>query len=274
LLAVAALAWAGAAQAQTNPETGDISASVGGQASTSGTSTQITTTTTQTPSGGVETTTTTEAADPNADDHTAVVGTFGVGFFGVANLPLTGCDGGGCGDFSDNATVAAPTIGVRYWLNDMIGIEGALGFHFSSTDFDPTTVSQFGFALHGGVPLALAHAGHFVFEVVPQLNFGIASGSVETTVGNTSSSIDTSGFLFEVGAKGGGEIHFGFIGVPQLSLQAMLGLMIRHENRGSETPAGGGMTTEVDSSTTSISTGVDEAPWKLFTGNISAIYYF
>src|SRR4029078_2644014 len=85
---------------------------------------------------------------------------------------------------------------------------------------------------------------------------------------------DVSGFLIELGAKVGAEIHFGFIDLPQLSLQGTLGLMIRHESRSADVPMGANMTTSVDASTTDISTGVDDAPWRIFVGSLSAIYYF
>ena len=135
-------------------------------------------------------------------------------------------------------TLPAPTIGVRYWLSDMLGIEAALGLNITSEDLTGTVESSaFGFALHGGVPLALASSGHFVFEIVPLLNFGIASGSVETT-GGAAMSTDVSGLLIEVGARAGAEIHFGFIDLPSLSLQGSVGLIVRHENR-SITPPGG-----------------------------------
>ena len=276
LCVAAALAWAGTGQAQANPEAGDVAPVAGGQAQFGASAGGTVAAPAPSPSG-YETTTAPEAeapVDPGADDHSAVVGTWGVGFFGVMDLPVGGCDNNACTGFNAEQALPAPAIGIRYWLNDTFGIEGALGLHFSTTSSGPVTQSQFGFALHGAVPIALAHAGHFTFEVVPQLNFGIASGSIETTVAMMSTSTDTSGLLFEIGGKIGGEIHFGFIDLPQLSLQAAVGLMIRHEGRGAEVPAGGGMTTKIDVDTTSISTGVDEAPWKLFTGNISAIYYF
>jgi hypothetical protein len=37
---------------------------------------------------------------------------------------------------------------------------------------------------------------------------------------------------------------------------------------------GGGATNSVDASSTDISTGVDGAPWTIFTGALTAIYYF
>jgi hypothetical protein len=213
-----------------------------------------------------------EAASPSESDHAAVVGHFGVGFFGVQTVPVMGCDTGAvlCAAVGD-ATVSAPTIGARYWLSEGLGIEAALGLNVTSSEAGALQTSAFGFALHGGVPLALAHSGHFVFQVVPQINFGIASGSYEVP-GTTS---DVSGLLIEAGAKAGAEIHFGFIDIPQLSLQGTVGLMVRHESRSADTTAGTpAVTATVEQSQTLFGTTVDDEPWDIFIGSITAVYYF
>jgi hypothetical protein len=206
---------------------------------------------------------------PGGSDHAAFVGSFGVGFFGVMTLPIIRCEPvvPACTPLSDLAP--APTIGVRYWLGETLGIEAALGLNVTNGANGNVDNSLLGFALHGGVPLALAHTGHFVFEIVPQLNFGVASGSYETT-GVTN---DVSGLLIEAGAKVGGEVHFGFIDIPQLSLQGTVGLMVRHESRSLETIMGTFPATTVEQSETRIATGVDGEPWDVFTGTITAIYY-
>jgi hypothetical protein len=202
-------------------------------------------------------------------DHDLFVGRFGFGFFGVLALPIMGCgQAAGCAVDAD-ATLPAPSIGGRWWWKEQMGIEAALGLYFASESFPAADVSQFGLALHGGLPLALLDSGHFVFELVPQLNLGFATGSHEST-GAGGVHTDTSGFLFEIGAKAGAEIHFGFIDIPQLSLQGTFGLMIRHESRSAD--MGGGA--EVTTNSTSFATGVDGAPWAIFTGALTAIYYY
>lgn len=223
------------------------------------------------------------AGDPNAlppeeagptgnSDHAGVVGSFGVGFFGVLAVPVMGCDTtmAICIAALGNSSVSAPTIGVRYWLSEGLGVEAAIGLNVTSAEAGVLTTSAFAAALHGGVPLALAHDGHFVFEVVPQLNFGIASGSYEV-VGTTA---DVSGLLLEVGAKAGAEIHFGFIDIPQLSLQGTVGLLVRHESRSVETVSGMLPAITLEQSQTFFGTGVDGEPWDIFSGSIAAVYYF
>lgn len=228
-----------------------------------------------------------EAAPPEeppppagSSDHAAVVGRFGVGFFGVAALPTVLCGNAAAIDptcaMTTESTLSAPTIGARYWLSEGLGIEAAIGLNVSSGDNGGLSSSAFGFALHGGVPLALAHTGSFVFEVVPQLNFGITSGSFESTMPVAVKS-DVSGLLFEIGAEVGAEIHFGFIGLPQLSLQGTIGLMLRNVSRTVTLPVSvNGVTTNIESekSELTVATTVENAPWELFTQSITAIYYF
>ncbi|MEO6418010.1 MAG: hypothetical protein ABIP39_01285, partial [Polyangiaceae bacterium] len=66
-------------------------------------------------------------------DHDSLVGHFGVGYFGVSQLPIAaalpgGMGGGGLG--RDN--VNAPVIGIRYWMSKMIGIDAGIGFGLTS----------------------------------------------------------------------------------------------------------------------------------------------
>jgi hypothetical protein len=220
-----------------------------------------------------------EPAVPGSDDHAAVAGHFGVGFFGVMSIPVMGCSNDPACMLVTDQEVSAPTVGLRYWLDEGMAIEGALGLGIASNSLETTVggtattipvESTTAFALHGGVPIALAHSGHFVFEIVPQLNFGIAMGSLEDTMtpGNT---WDLSGMLIEIGGRVGAEVHFGFIDIPQLALQGTLGLGLRLESRSAEQTAS--MTTN-DAGTTSIGTSVGDEPWDIFTGGITAIYYF
>lgn len=265
-----------------NPEEGDTSASAsfGASADTNtGVSTTSSTSSTYPSSANLSTVNDNDDVGGNGDsDHDKVVGTFGVGFFGVEQLPLYRqiCTGGGVCQSNAGDNISAPMIGGRYWLSDLLGIEAALGLGIASTSAETqvgnTTVSGdvsgFGLGLHGGVPLALVDEGHFVFEVVPQANLGFTSGSATTAAGD----VDSSGFLFELGATVGAEIHFGFIDLPQLSLQANVGLMLSYQ---SVSQTGTGATpAEYKDSGFNLSTMSGQDPWEIMVGNISAIYYF
>ncbi len=204
-----------------------------------------------------------EGPTPAVNDHARVVGSFGVGWFGLSDVPIANGSGG-------KDVVAAPVLGVRYWLNDMLGIDAGLGFATSSnsTKNDGTKadgLSRTAFMLHGGVPLALATGRHYIFEVVPELNFGFASG-------NTGDPADTdlSGLRFEVGARAGTEIQFGFIGIPELALEGSVGLFLRSDSYKASPNVGG----DVSGSDFLISTSNINNPWDFFRSNVAARYYF
>lgn len=277
LLCVAAIGLTSAASAQENPELGDTGQAAGGAAwappSASASANANATASTET---GVEASAeTSEESSPGrapsgSGSHADAVGALGVGFFGIANVPAclspAQC---GIGD-----AVSAPTIGVRYWISELLGIEAALGIGIESGTISRTgTADEFensltAFALHGGVPLALAYSGDFVFEVVPELDIAFASG---TEFGDTQDQdVDLSGFMFRLGGRVGAEIHFGFIGLPQLSLQGTVGLHLSMTSQSFEDQMG----REVSVSRTRLSTSTQEEPWDIFTGSVRAIYYF
>jgi hypothetical protein len=204
------------------------------------------------------------AAVAGNSDHDSVVGRLAVGYLGRTSVNIGG------GDLAA-AAIPTPVIGVRYWLSDMLGIDAGIGFGMASssqeaggTDVDGP--GYYAFLLHGGVPLSLASAGHFSFQIVPEVNLGFAGASVTPPMGMETS---VSGFHLDVGARAGAEIHFGFIDVPQLSLQGGVGLRLNIDSQSADVGD-----TESSASQTSLSTTVNGNPWDIFTSNISALYYF
>lgn len=211
-------------------------------------------------------------------DHSQFVGRLGVGWFGVQNVPSchqTGCAGGSAAD-----NLRVPTIGARYWLDGSMGVQAALGFNMSSGSVDntvpngmgstTTTVedpSMVGLALHGGFILVLADTQHVTFEAIPQLNIGFATGSAPN--GAMQPDTEFGGFLLEMGGTVGAEVHFGFIGLPSLALQGNVGVMLSH--RSASVDQGGNASTEVSQFT--FMTDFNNAPWDIFTGGVTAIYY-
>ncbi|HYJ11662.1 MAG TPA: hypothetical protein VEX18_21715 [Polyangiaceae bacterium] len=205
------------------------------------------------------------AAVAGNSDHDSVVGRLAVGYLGRTSVTIANPGGIAA------AAIPTPVIGVRYWLSDMLGIDAGIGFglNSSSTEAGGTDTdgpSYYAFLLHGGVPLSLASAGHFSFQIVPELNVGFAGSSV---TGPMDMETSGSGFHLDVGARAGAEIHFGFIDVPQLSLQGGVGLRLNFDSQSAD--VGG---TESSASQTSLSTTVNGDPWDIFTSNISALYYF
>jgi hypothetical protein len=204
------------------------------------------------------------AAVAGSSDHDSVVGRLAVGYLGRNGVAIAALPGAG------PTVIPTPVIGIRYWLSDMLGIDAGIGFGLTSGSVEVMgmsndTPSWHSFMIHGGVPLSLASAGHFSFQVVPELNVGFAGASMEMAGVETS----VSGFHLDVGARAGAEIHFGFINVPQLSLQGSVGLRLNMDSTGFETDG-------VDNSTSNMSIGttVGDNPWNIFTSNVAALYYF
>jgi hypothetical protein len=205
-----------------------------------------------------------------ARDHDAYVGHLAIGYLGRRSIYLSDA----AGNFAEQA---APVIGVRYWLDPMIGIDAGLGLLLqggSRTTNPGTSADQQGFTvfiLHGGVPLALAGSRHFTFEVIPELNLGFGSSTLPGA-GPGGADIDLSGFHFDIGARAGGEIQFGFIGIPELSLQAGIGLALNYDRV--KATAKTNPETSVATGRTALGTSVGDNPWNIFTGNVAALYYF
>lgn len=209
------------------------------------------------------TTTTTTTTTVGPTDHSLFVGDFAIGFLGVQSIGIANAAGG-------IDQVNAPVIGGRYWLDEGMGIDAGLGFVFasSSAETGDTSVDNpqpAAFILHGGVPFALATSQYFVFELIPELNVGFAGNTVND------GDLKLRGFRLDIGARAGAEVHFGFIDIPQLSLQAGIGLNLAYTSVSATDET---TDTETSVSTTSFGTTVGNDPWDIFTSSISALYYF
>jgi hypothetical protein len=159
---------------------------------------------------------------------------------------------------------------VRYWVNPTVGVDFAVGFSWIGgsvdaggmiTDKDSVT----GFLVQAGVPLALSTHRHVSFQVIPTVAF--ARG--QTSLGTGMAAIDFSGLRFDIGARSGFELFFGFIGIPELSLSATVGLQFELRRYTFET----GDVRQHDT-TTAFTTTVQSNPWEIFAGNVAARYYF
>jgi len=225
------------------------------------------------------------AMEPGAgvlSDHQSVVHHIAVGYFGISQLPVgVGTNGTGPG------IVNAPVVGVRYWATRLIGVDLGVGFGYSHTGSTTTggmsvAGNDWGFAFHAGLPLSLASSRHFSFELVPvEATVGFAGGSSPNAGGpGAAGSVSSlSGFRMDVGGRIGAELHFGFIGIPQLALEGSIGLYVQYEAYSatatpeSGAPPGSSPTT-TSGTATSITTSVGSDPWAIFTDTISALYYF
>ena len=213
------------------------------------------------------------AASEPMTDHDRVVGRVGVTVFDLGTgLPIAPAS---TTPAAPNY-VTAPIVGIRYWFQRNIGVDFGVGIGWSSASTSTTTggtttstdqPSPFGLAFHAGLPVALFHAKHYSFLIIPETSVGFTSETVKGTGAVQDQSL--AGFGFQLGARTGAEIHFGFIGVPQLALQATVGLLLQYGqfnwSRGSDSWSTGQW---------SLGTTVGPHPWSIFTDNIQATYYF
>jgi hypothetical protein len=181
-------------------------------------------------------------------DHDGVVNHLGVTLFPTQAIPFP----------VPGANVVAPVIGARYWLMPNLGFDGGLGVGWTTG----SAPSPFAMAFHVGVPIALASSKHFTFLVLPEANLAFAH--MNTPAGMVNNTAD--GFLFDMGGRVGAEIQFGFIGIPQLSLQGTVGLLFTHTETNTNVPA-------ASTHTNDLQTTVGATPWAIFANAIEATYY-
>lgn len=211
-------------------------------------------------------TTTAASSGSEKADHDLVVGKIGIGYLGSIGTPL-GAGGG---------SLTAHIIGMRMWFNPGMGLTAGLGFGTTTgsssrdgTNTDAPAASTF--ALKGGLPIALTTGKHYAFVIEPQLVFGYATQTQNITGGGT---VESTGYRFALGGTAGGEIHFGFMGIPELSLIGSVGLAFDTLGGKTKTSPPGGGGSEQAFSATSVSTFTRENPWDIFKANVSAVYYF
>jgi hypothetical protein len=217
--------------------------------------------------------------DGAQDDHMLVVGHMGVGFLGTTTLGF-----GAALPTGEPFGVTMPNIGVRYWLSEGAALDAGLGIGFDNLGGEidapaPVGVTSadiseaLGINVHAGLPLALYHSQHYKFLIIPELDAGFGNGTIFGADPNNDQ--EFSAFFVDIGARAGAEIHFGFIDVPELSLTATVGLHLHYLSVSREFDFGnpGGSTIETGNRL-SFSTDLQQEPWDLFTGAISAIYYF
>jgi hypothetical protein len=184
----------------------------------------------------------------------------GIGYAGVSQIPI----GAGLADLT------APAVGVRVWTSESMGVDLALGFGWAGGSSESLGTSTdknsiYGFVFQGGVPFALANRRHVSFQVIPFA--AIAYGGTKTGMGLAETTF--SGTRVDVGTRAGFELFFGFIGIPELSLNATVGAQFSMRKVSTESS---GLTTSDTS--LGFSTTVQNSPWDIFAGNVAARYYF
>ncbi|MEO0322937.1 MAG: hypothetical protein AAF447_08260 [Myxococcota bacterium] len=232
-------------------------------------------------------------AAPAEHDHVFSVGKIGLTFFGVdsirltPNAPLVPGSGTPLTDVSDGAVVRAPVVGVRYWFSESLGLDIGLGIGFRSRDdvnnlfraADGSVFSDtydgldgvFGLAFHAGLPFSLKTYPHFNLLFIPEIGFTYAQATA-VAFGPSVNDVDFASIGFQVDARFGGEVSFGFWGLPNLALQATVGIGFAYSQQTAADQRDLGDAGAVDLETTEF--GVQTTANDIFNGTIRVLYYF
>lgn len=222
-------------------------------------------------------------------DHEVVIGAWGLGYSGMVQVPLPLAVPVGRGDQAgmqpndklNLRQVFIPTLGLRKWFSKRRGFDAGLGIALS-TGADSATYgsvkstvdkeTMFALSARVGLPIVPVDTRHMAFMVIPEANIGFATSNVAAEFDeNAPPDAKLRGFSANFGLRVGAEVHFGFMGLPRLSLQAGVGLYVTAQWASATVSNQSLSTYDV-----SVGLGSAEDPWDIFTGisNLSARYYF
>ncbi len=199
-------------------------------------------------------------------------GTIGVGYLGLSSMqPIVPSLGGLGGLVGLVARTQVPLLGMRYWFRaGRIGLDLGAGAMFStgmeSSQFASNPSVQI--VGHIGMPIAVASTQHVIVLLAPEFRAGFAT----TTSGGSN---EATGSLLELALRGGVELFFSFIGVPELSLEAAIRVGVAREAQGFSFlsplgPGGGGTNFE----TFRFSTSLSGDAGSIIASSLSLKYYF
>ena len=171
---------------------------------------------------------------PAASDHDAVVGHVGIQArrLDPGPLPLALRPGLGCAaDMSTPCTVTLGALGARYWMTRNLAWNAYLAFGAGGGSVGSVGSSgtqgldtYLGVGPIVGLTLLLANWRHLAIGASPEL------GVVWFRPGGTGSG---STKIVEVRAALEAELHFGFVGVPALSIGLQAGAQLQYEGNSS-----------------------------------------
>ncbi len=220
--------------------------------------------------------------DDGKTDHDQWVGHIGVGWFGISNVPIA--SGTPAGDGDDPVVnpgapefIPTPAIGIRYWFSSLMGLDLGLGMSVSTGSVSTTTYAAdkatiTSLFFHLGVPLSIVEGEHVSLQIAPETNFGYAYSEVEPSYQpgvEPPPPAQLSGSRFDVGVRVGGEVYWGFIGLPELALEGSVGVYLTHQ--ATDITVGGAHASQDNLVFT---TSEYQSPWDLFTQHVRARYYF
>ena len=164
-------------------------------------------------------------ASPAPSDHDAVVGRIGVSAhrLDTGPVPLTLRPGLGCvADAGVSCTVTVGAFGARYWTSRNLALNGALALAAGGGSNGAASLDTYlGIGPVVGMSVLLGNWRHLAVVASPQLAlvwFRPAGGDTSSTV------------TFDLQAALEAELHFGFIGVPALSIGILAGGAVQYES--------------------------------------------
>jgi hypothetical protein len=168
-------------------------------------------------------------AQPAASDHDAVVGRWGVEARRVAapRYPLALRPGRGCpmANGTTPCTLEMGALGVRYWRSRNLALNAGLALAVGGGREGNRALDTYvGGGPLLGLTLLLGNWKHLAVGATPELSVMIFKPGGSTTERTT---------LIDLRASLEGELHFGFVGVPALSIGVTSGLVFHYE----KTPA-------------------------------------
>lgn len=222
-------------------------------------------------------------------DHEVVIGAWGLGYLGAVQVLLPLANPVGRGDQAgmnpndklNLRQIIVPTLGLRKWFSKRRGFEAGLGLSFSSganlgtygsTKSTVDKESIFALSVHSAVPITVVDTRHMAFLIAPEARVAFATSNIAAEFEeNAPPAAKMRGFTANVGLRAGAELHFGFMGLPRLSLQAGVALYVTAQWASASVA-------NQSLSTYDVSIGMGSAgnPWDIFSGfaNLSARYYF
>lgn len=206
-------------------------------------------------------------------------GALGFGFFGTvtSEFVLPGFN---------PAPVSVPLLGARYWTPlafgpvKRLGVELAGGVMLTGGESDAPGPSgpnvtkdstNRALSLHVGVPFVLGGGEHMLVSLAPEFRvtaFDLVPAEPATPPLSTQtrmSGVTTT----DLGLRAGAELFFSFIGLPNLSVEASVRLGMRWRDQ--RLYLNGFLFSD---RTFALNTSLVNDPWDLFTGAVSAKYYF
>jgi hypothetical protein len=162
---------------------------------------------------------------PAPSDHDAVVGHVGIAArrLDPGPLPLALRPGQGCAaGMTAACTVTLGAVGARYWVNRNLALNGYLVLGTGGGSVGSQSLDTYlGVGPILGMTLLLANWKHLAIGASPELAvvwFRPAGGDTDSTT------------LFQLRAAVEGELHFGFVGVPALSIGLEAGAQVLYEH--------------------------------------------